>query len=425
MKKRVLTFILACIMAGTAAGCSENNAGNGENKSNTSKEGSTATSGETVTVRMGGWGSTFEEDTNPAIEGMEEAIGIKVELQKYPTTSDFWDNIPAQIAAKTAPDFVSLTNELYLPYINEGLIVPLNQYVEDGTITCWDKVGENVKEIWDIDGKIYGIPYYQTPAVFAVNMDLWEEAGLTEANFPETLDDVLAICKVFKDKLDMTGLCFNTQEFHFTQYCLSFGGGWNLGKTIDSPENAAALQYIIDAYKAGYVVTPRELGVSYDGNVVMSGDAAMSTGGTWYMSDFAKNAPDVQVKFLKIPHAKGHDDATGTFHAPCYAVLKGGEHEKETAMAINYMMNDRQAEHFMDIGYIPVDQKFFEEFKEKQPELADLIDAIPLSHGFGFPPSGKEFADALISKMEEALFNSDSTVTGAQIVKELQEEYGE
>ena len=32
---------------------------------------------------------------------------------------------------------------------------------------------------------------------------------------------------------------------------------------------------------------------------------------------------------------------------------------------------------------------------------------------------------ALIYKMEEALFNSDSTVTGAQIVKELQEEFGE
>ncbi len=37
-------------------------------------------------------------------------------------------------------------------------------------------------------------------------------------------------------------------------------------------------------------VTPKELGVSYDGNVLMSGDAAMSTGGSWYVSDFAINA---------------------------------------------------------------------------------------------------------------------------------------
>ena len=38
--------------------------------------------------------------------GMEEAIGINVEFQKYPTDADFWNNLPAQIAAKTAPDFI-------------------------------------------------------------------------------------------------------------------------------------------------------------------------------------------------------------------------------------------------------------------------------------------------------------------------------
>ena len=39
----------------------------------------------------------------------------------------------------------------------------------------------------------------------------------------------------------MTGLCVNTQEYHFTNYCLSFGGGWDLGKTIDTPEKTRRL----------------------------------------------------------------------------------------------------------------------------------------------------------------------------------------
>ncbi len=89
------------------------------------------------------------------------------------------------------------------------------------------------------------------------------------------------------------------------------------------------------------------------------------------------------------------------------------------------MMNDKLFDHFCDIGYIPADPDYFETFKERQPELASLVDAVPKSNGFGYPAAGKKFADALISKMEEALFNSDSTVTGAQIVKELQEEFGE
>lgn len=427
MKKKFLALFLAAAMVGTVAGCSQNG-GSGANSGTESEASqsngeSQAPSGEVVTLRMGGWGN-FQDEHEAGTIGMAEAIGVNVEFQKYPTDADFWNNLPAQIAAKTAPDFISLTNELYLPYIRDGLVVPLTQYIEDGTITCWDRISQNVKDVWTIDEEIYGIPTHQTPAVFAVNMDLWNEAGLTEADFPKTWDDVLDACKVFKDTLGMTGLCFNTQEFHFTNYCLSFGGGWDFGKTIDTPENAAALQFIIDAYRQGYVVTPKELGVSYDGNVLMSGDAAMSTGGTWYVNDFAKNAPDVEVKYLKIPYAKGHEDSSGTFHAPGYAILKGGAHEKETAMAINYMMNDTRDEALIDIGYIPVNEKFYDEFKEKQPELADLVDAVPKSNGFDYPPAGKEFADALISKMEEALFNSDSTLTGAEIVKELQEGYG-
>ena len=60
-----------------------------------------------------------------------------------------------------------------------------------------------------------------------------------------------------------------------------------MGKPSILRKNAAALQFIIDAYHQGYVVTPKELGVSYDGNVIMSEEAAMSTGGSWYVSDFA------------------------------------------------------------------------------------------------------------------------------------------
>ena len=427
MKKKLLALLLAATMVGTAAGCSQNGgsgASNGaESGASQSSGESQEPSGEVVTIRMGGW-STFDEEHEAGTIGMEEAIGVKVEFQEYPTDADFWNNIPAQIAAKTAPDFIALTNELYLPYINDGLVVPLDQYIEDGTITCWDNIAQNLKDVWTIDGHIYVLPLFQTPAVFAINMNLWNEAGLTEADFPETWDDVLAACKVFKDTLGMTGLCFSTQEFHFTQYCLSFGGGWDLGKTIDTPENAAALQFIIDAYRQGYAVTPQELGVSYDGNVLMYGDAAMSTGGTWYVNDFAKNAPDIEMRYLKIPYAEGHEDSSGTLHAPGYAMLKGGAHEKETAMAINYMMNDAHDESLIDLGYIPVNEKFHNEFKEKQPELADLVDAIPKSNGFDYPPAGKEFADALVSKMQEALFNSDSSLTGAEIVKELQEEYG-
>ena len=58
-------------------------------------------------------------------------------------------------------------------------------------------------------------------------------------------------------------------------------------------------------------------------------------------------------------------------------------------MAINYLMSDARSEAIIDLGYIPVDEKFFDEFREKQPALADQIEALPLSNGFGYPPPAK------------------------------------
>ena len=39
---------------------------------------------------MGGWGN-FQDEHEPGTVGMEEAIGVKIEFQKYPTDADFWN----------------------------------------------------------------------------------------------------------------------------------------------------------------------------------------------------------------------------------------------------------------------------------------------------------------------------------------------
>ena len=49
-----------------------------------------------------------------------------------------------------------------------------------------------------------------------------------------------------------------------------------------STGNAEALQFLIDAYREGYIVTPTELGLSWDGAVMIQQSALFSTGGAWY-----------------------------------------------------------------------------------------------------------------------------------------------
>ena len=321
MKKSILKKVMALSMAatmlcltacGNTGAQSEAPVESAEKTSDTTavveaKQGES--DGETVTI--GVWAEDEQKRLEAAVDGVEAATGVKVEFIQYPSDSDFWDNIPAQIAAGTAPDLISCTNEHYLQYIDQGLFESLNEYIDSGTLST-ENINEVAMNAWNIDGNVYGIPYALNPGIFVVNNDMWNEFGLGDA-YPTTWDEVLDICKKVKEEHNMPALCLNIQEYHLTNYALSFGGGWDYGNNIDAPENAQALQFLIDAYKEGYIITPTELGLSWDGAVMVQQSALFSTAGAWYQLTFETEAPDVELKYLAVPKG-GNGNGGGTMH---------------------------------------------------------------------------------------------------------------
>ena len=379
--------------------------------------------GETVTLTCGVWADDEARRLEEAFSGMEDEIGIKMEFLKYPSDSDFWDNIPAQIAAGTAPDIISCTNEHYLQYIEQGLFEPLTDYVNSGEISR-DGIWEKANDAWTIDGVIYGIPYALNPGVFIVNNTMWNEFGLGD-QYPTTWDEVLEICKKVKEEHDMPALCLNVQEYHLTNIALSFGGGWDYGKNIAAPENAEALQFLIDAYREGYIVTPTELGLGWDGAVMIQQSALFSTGGAWYQKSFADEAPDIELKYLSVPKG-GNGNGGGTLHEAALVALKNSKHPDAVAKAISYAASgDKLYEAVVNVTeVIPGKEKFFDLYKEKVPALADLVSYLDTSTAFSYPAQSKKFADSLINLMQETLFDETSEVTGQDIVDQLAEEFG-
>lgn len=379
-----------------------------------------AGTGETVTI--GCWSDDEKKRLEAAFEGIEEETGIKAEFMSYPSDSDFWDNIPAQIAAGTAPDLISCTNEHYLQYIDQGLFESLNPYIESGVISA-DGIDEVAMGAWKFDDNVYGIPYALNPGVFIINNNMWNEFGYGD-NYPTTWDEVLDICKQVKEEHDMPALCLNIQEYHLTNYALSFGGGWDYGKTIDSDANAQALQFLIDAYKAGYVITPNELGLSWDGAVMIQESALFSTGGAWYQSSFATEAPDIELKYLQLPI--GNNSAGGgTLHTAALVALKNSSHPDAVAAAIKYAFADEDLFNAtVDITeVIPAKSEYFERYRESIPALANLVDYLDVSTPFAYPTESKKFADRLIEYMQQALLTDDSALTGKEIVAKLAEEF--
>ena len=410
MKKPILKKVMALSMAatmlcltacGNAGTQSEAPVESAEKTSDTTavveaKQGES--DGETVTI--GVWAEDEQKRLEAAVDGVEAATGVKVEFIQYPSDSDFWDNIPAQIAAGTAPDLISCTNEHYLQYIDQGLFESLNEYID------------------------YGIPYALNPGIFVVNNDMWNEFGLGDA-YPTTWDEVLDICKKVKEEHNMPALCLNVQEYHLTNYALSFGGGWDYGNNIDAPENAQALQFLIDAYKEGYIITPTELGLSWDGAVLVQQSALFSTAGAWYQLTFETEAPDVELKYLAVPKG-GNGNGGGTMHTAALVALKNSKHLDAAMKVMQFAFgNENLYKATVEVtSVIPANSEYFDLYREQLPDLAPLVDYLETSQPFAYPTQSKKFADRLISLMQEALMNEESTLTGQEIVTQLAEEFG-
>ena len=432
MKKKLVKSITAmtlCAAMLSISACGSSSDGDtkasdgSENSESTAvKESDDSNDSEIQTVAIGVWADDERTRLETAFADSEKEIGIKVEFMQYPSDSDFWDNIPAQIAAGTAPDMISCTNEHYLQYVRQDLFEDLTESVESGAISI-DGIDETAMSAWEIDGKIYGIPYALNPGVFIVNDDMWQEFGLGD-QYPETWEEVLQICKQVKEEHGMPALCVNVQEYHLTNYAQSFGGGWDYGDDIASAENAEALQFIIDAYKEGYVVTPTELGLTWDGAVMIQESALFSTGGAWYQASFEAEAPDIHLKYLQVP--KGNDSGSGgTMHTAALVALKNSNLEAATKLIEYAFSNDDLFKATVEVTQVvPAKIEYQDLYKEEYPELASLVDYLADSEPFAYPEESKKFADNLISLMQEAMMDENSTLTGQEIVDQLAESFG-
>ena len=253
----------------------------------------------------------------------------------------------------------------------------------------------------------------------------WMEMTGNENPFFEHFDEVLDICKKVKEEHNMPALCLNIQEYHLTNYALSFGGGWDYGNNIDAPENAQALQFLIDAYKEGYIITPTELGLSWDGAVMVQQSALFSTAGAWYQLTFETEAPDVELKYLAVPKG-GNGNGGGTMHTAALVALKNSKHLDAAMKVMQFAFgNENLYKATVEVtSVIPANSEYFDLYREQLPDLAPLVDYLETSQPFAYPTQSKKFADRLISLMQEALMNEESTLTGQEIVTQLAEEFG-
>lgn len=161
----------------------------------------TALADDDVTIRMSWWGSNERNERMNKVLDLYESThpGIKV-TREYTGWNDYWTKFTTQAAAGTQPDVAPFVMQSMREYVNNGVLIPLDEYIDSGRIDLSDWAESGISP-GVIDDTTYAITYALTIQGVLYNKDLIEESGAELPPESWTMEEFGDYCRELKEKL--------------------------------------------------------------------------------------------------------------------------------------------------------------------------------------------------------------------------------
>lgn len=348
MRKRVIAAALAAMMAVTGlAGCGGSGTGKEEAKKNievpTEPFGDTIkydpsveiNGGKDITVELWEWGS--DELFQEIIDGYTAIHpNVTINLVNNPQ-EDYWTKLPLALDGENGPAIFNIHNSYHENLINymAPLEIPLEDLQADFT-----GVDAHV-----IDGEVYYIDYGMMTGSVYYNKDMWEAAGLTEADIPKTWDEMREVAKKLTikegDTIIQAGLNFN-DDFHQNYLLgLNYQLGENLfeedGVTpkVNSDAMKQVMQMLVDMYEVDGIGSKDfgEKGADSFGQ----GQSAMVIQWGHYYNTLQTTWSDINFGVFEIPTFDGNPYAYNRYNGESTFGVNKNAPEDQQAVAQDFI----------------------------------------------------------------------------------------
>ncbi|MDY4609234.1 MAG: ABC transporter substrate-binding protein [Sphaerochaetaceae bacterium] len=201
---------------------------------------------------------------------------------------NYYTKLTTALAAGNAPDVIVVHQGNMLPYVQNGSLLALNDYVDKATLADFQ---EAPLEGCISNGDIYSLPLDVHPIVMYYNKDLMAQAGISKV--PETAQEFIDAAVAVKKATGKWGLAIDNTTGVYKAYTLTRlfmsmlaqqgGSLLNADSTKANFNNAMgekALVWLQDLVHK-YQVNPNELDYDAAMNVFKMGDAAFYFNGVW------------------------------------------------------------------------------------------------------------------------------------------------
>lgn len=275
--------------------------------------------------------------------------------------------IQTMIASGNAPDVTVLGLEGVAFMAMNDLGLPINDYLEahpeEVEALSIDAISEELIDIFEVDGKLYGIPYEANSVVTHIRKDIFEEAGVALPSEDWTWDDFTEICEQIKNS-DVDAFAFGVPVNFFCLQGLMYSEGaaplnddWTEA-AINSEASNKIFQFLQDAiWVNGYAPQPSD--TISDVELIVQGKTAMGWWGRWVSDDYNSSDLKDTIYVQTVPAgAAGNTTCAGSAG---FVVLNTTEHPEEAIRVALWAAGRTYSEVFMKTGSLPANPTWGEE----------------------------------------------------------------
>lgn len=244
-----------------------------------------------------------------------------------------------------------------------------------------------------------------------INTDMWEKAGLTDADIATTWDQLTEVSKKLTSG-KVAGLGIGVGIDRLGAFVVQNGGWWlnadNTAGAAADPKVTDALKYVQDNVKAGNFQMSNDLGAGWGGEAFGKQLAAMVIEGNWIKGAMKNDFPDVKYKTVELP--AGAQKGTLMF-TQCWGLVADSQNKDAAKDLIKSLTTAEQQMAFADaFGVMPSRTDAAETYKEKYPEDAAFVAGGEYGHGPINLPDMTEVVADLNSQLEKM---STADIAGA------------
>jgi multiple sugar transport system substrate-binding protein len=320
--------------------------------------------GGSLTVMIGSSGEAETQAVQASAQRFTETTGTQVEVIP---AQDLVQQLQQGFAGGEPPDVFYVSPDRFQLYAEGGSLFPYGDQITDV-----DDFYPALRQAFTYEDQLYCIPKDGGTHALVIDTDAWAEAGLTDADFPQTWDDLARVAAQLTTD-DRVGLAFNG-DYNAVGTFLLGGGGYYVNPeqtavTADTPENIATLEFIMDNIEAGNFAFAADVEAGWGGEAFGTGKAAMTVEGAWIAGALDADWPDRNWQAVPMPAGPG-GNAVGAF-TNCWGIAQQSDNQTGAVELVRHFVQPAEQQAFMQaFGPTPSRISLEPWAAQEQPEKA-------------------------------------------------------